>query len=275
MTSLTERQTKMLEYYRSGKTASESAKLVGFSDGKVCLRLLKRLGEPVRPSSHYHTKYVVNHQYFDVIDTEEKAYWLGFLAADGYVVDGNRIGITLKGDDVTHIEKFRVAIGSTHVISSRSRDAFGKRWRQVSFIFSSSHMAKTLTRHNIVPKKSLGVGPSELIPDELKRHYWRGVFDGDGCIHKINDGGRIRWRTTLCCNLLFADAYTKFVTSHVASSAKPFKNGNIYYISFCGERLTPAVVSLLYDGSTIHLDRKKALAEQAVSGPRGPAELSA
>ena len=50
-----------------------------------------------------------NIHYFDSIDTEEKAYWLGFLFADGAVTQYNHsydIELSLKIDDKEHVEKF-------------------------------------------------------------------------------------------------------------------------------------------------------------------------
>ena len=53
-----------------------------------------------------------NIHYFDSIDTEEKAYWLGFLFADGAITQYNHsydIELSLKIDDKEHVEKFAKA----------------------------------------------------------------------------------------------------------------------------------------------------------------------
>ena len=58
---------------------------------------------------------IINHQnetkfnehIFDVIDTEEKAYWLGFIFADGYISSrDNGFELSLKGSDIEHLHKF-------------------------------------------------------------------------------------------------------------------------------------------------------------------------
>ena len=52
-------------------------------------------------------KYYFNNLYFDSIDSEEKAYWLGFLYADGYILSSaNGFGCNLKEDDASHLKKF-------------------------------------------------------------------------------------------------------------------------------------------------------------------------
>ena len=58
---------------------------------------------------NYHNALKFDNTVFDTIDTEEKAYWLGFMYADGYVQNnGNSVELSLKGSDVEHLEKFRV-----------------------------------------------------------------------------------------------------------------------------------------------------------------------
>ena len=50
-----------------------------------------------------------NIHFFDIIDTEEKAYWLGFLFADGAVTQYKHsydIELSLQIGDKEHVEKF-------------------------------------------------------------------------------------------------------------------------------------------------------------------------
>ena len=43
-----------------------------------CIKIFIRQGEILR-------KYNVNHDFFESINTEERAYWLGFISADGCI----------------------------------------------------------------------------------------------------------------------------------------------------------------------------------------------
>jgi len=114
---------------------------------------------------------------FETIDTEEKAYWLGFLYADGSVGSSdNRIELGLAEKDLKQIEKFRDFIGIMNKISYRSQT---KSYR---YCFKSVPCKADLIKQGCVPKKSLILKfPSEeQVPKELIRHFIRGYFDGDG-----------------------------------------------------------------------------------------------
>ena len=58
----------------------------------------KRWGIKTRSLSDSHKVYYLNENYFEKIDTEEKAYWLGFIYADGYIT-GDKLGISLAKCD--------------------------------------------------------------------------------------------------------------------------------------------------------------------------------
>ena len=62
------------------------------------------------------SKFTVNHDSFNSIKTEEQAYWLGFMYADGYVSSGY-VGLSLAVRDSFHLEKFKSFLNSNHNIN--------------------------------------------------------------------------------------------------------------------------------------------------------------
>nr|DAG90196.1 MAG TPA: endonuclease [Crassvirales sp.] len=55
-----------------------------------------------------------NRDFFSVIDTEEKAYWLGFLYADGFIsASGNTVGLSISLKDIDHLKKYNNALNYT------------------------------------------------------------------------------------------------------------------------------------------------------------------
>ena len=121
---------------------------------------------------------------FETIDTEEKAYWLGFLYADGSVGStDNRIELGLAEKDLMHIEKFRDFIGIPNKISYRSNT---KSYR---YCFKSIPCKADLINKGCIPQKSLKLKfpTEEQVPSDLIKHFIRGYFDGDGWFTNTED----------------------------------------------------------------------------------------
>lgn len=69
-------------------------------------------------------KHKLNKSYFASIDSEEKAYWLGFLMADGCVYKGSsknsyRLQINLSFNDRDCLEKLNESIESDYDIKDK------------------------------------------------------------------------------------------------------------------------------------------------------------
>lgn len=130
-------------------------------------------------------KYNYDETFFEKIDTEEKAYWLGFIAADGSIISNETIlEIGLAKKDEQHLEKFIKSIkGSKEMIKQKKQNAGkGKLYDAVRVSVCSAKMCKDLKKQNITPNKSLTLGFLNHIDKNLIKHYLRGYFDGDGSI---------------------------------------------------------------------------------------------
>lgn len=132
-------------------------------------------------------KYSFNENYFEVINTEEKAYWLGFLYADGYVVKNDiekqyRVVLTLNENDTEHVELFRKCLDSNNPIRKVRTVLNDKEYFSSQFYIYSKKMVNDLCNIGCVQNKSLILKPP-IIKDDLIRHFIRGYFDGDGSIY--------------------------------------------------------------------------------------------
>lgn len=129
-------------------------------------------------------KYCCNQNFFKIIETQEQAYFLGFLYADGSVRDTkNRAEIKLKLHyrDKYIIENFNKVIEGNYPIKSE------KNTNCYKIDIGSRTMARDLIKKGCVPRKSL-VLKFPGINEELLNHFIRGYFDGNGCI-SINKHG--------------------------------------------------------------------------------------
>ena len=147
----------------------------------------------------------LNTTYFKQIDTPEKAYFLGLIAADGCVYiklckdRGNRYDfrLSLKESDKYLLEKFNSAIGNSLAIKTHKEklvsikeSKFYMSSKQCIVSIYNREFVTSLVSLGILPNKShLGIDTSK-IPTEYISDFIRGYFDGDGCIgvYKRNTG---------------------------------------------------------------------------------------
>ncbi len=126
--------------------------------------------------------YQVDEDFFDQIDRIEKAYWLGFIFADGYV-NRTRLSVDLNIKDRAHLYLLKRAMKSDHpvVYEERHSDRYknGKVVRAYIQIYSTK-IAARLRELGIVAKRK--TFDFTQIPEHLHSHWWRGFFDGDGRI---------------------------------------------------------------------------------------------
>jgi len=178
---------KLKALYEKHGSAVRVAEEIGANHKTISI-WMKKLGIEGKGSQGAR-KVSFNHEYFNSIDTEEKAYWLGFIMADGCVYVGARgnsyrLQINLKSADVAHLEKFQKAIGSSYKIQIKK---IGKAEAALLKV-NSTQMCLDLIKLGVVPRKSLICRFPEL-DKSFQSHFIRGYFDGDGSIdlHKKRD----------------------------------------------------------------------------------------
>lgn len=216
-------------------------------------------------------KYNYNYDYFKEINTEEKAYWLGFIYADGSVGVDPRpsLRISLVTEGKKHLEKFAKAVEfSGDVLGpyyakwkykgiSRTSEYFSLNFNEKSFV-------ENLINYGVVPNKTYVVKFPDIDPD-LQRHFIRGVFDGDGCItHKKTKGNN---KTYVAPSMNFVGAAPDFLRHIVnvfservgvrqVSVIKRKGKGSTWLFSYQG---TPAlrIRDWIYTDSTVWMECKK------------------
>ena len=220
---------------------------------------MKRRGLPLRSASECHRIYALNESYFDVIDTEEKAYWLGFIAADGCVYR-DALGVCLDEGDAEHLEKLRAALASEQPLRLLTDPRHGNRTSRLQI--HSQRLTGGLMAAGIIPAKSFTLLPWAG-PPELLRHYWRGVVDGDGSVGK---DGRGEWFVRLVGSRAMAQGFADFVAERTGwqrKEARPHKT--IWHVGYVGVSIPQAIATVLYKGATTFLDRKKATADELLA----------
>lgn len=110
-------ESKLIKMYENGDSTIKIAKVFNCAVGTINKRL-KKLGIKMKSNKEYRTKYSFDHNFFEIINTEEKAYWLGFMYADGNVRKRkNQSVIQIKVNDHEIIEKFIKSINGNMSVS--------------------------------------------------------------------------------------------------------------------------------------------------------------
>ena len=246
--------------------------LVEGCDGKhvglgLCNRDLLRLRihgdvNHVRRPEDAPRKYTLDTAFFDEIDTEAKAYWLGFVTADGSVTrtgrtNSLRVGLAIK--DTAHLERMNADLGSNRPLAfwlNRPHPA-------VTATFDSWQLVQGLRSLGVHPNKSGTVEPWDG-PEELMSHYWRGLFDGDGSIFRV--GGKASWTVDIAGSEPCVRAFAAWAQRICGSTATPRRHrGRTWHWRVGGGEKPQLVTRALYVGSTVYLDRKYELAGQLLA----------
>ncbi len=210
----------------------------------------------------------LNETYFDSIDTEEKAYWLGFLITDGNVSNGY-IQINLQERDKMHLEKFRTAIAA----QANVKTYINGKYSHAHFGVKSLAMVQKLEQYGIVPQKSLIAKPWNP-PIKLAKHYWRGIIDGDGHV-SVNRAKQYmrkghlqkttRYRVELWGTQEMTQGFANFLTTTIDIPLKISKKvRNIWRICYEGKIQVTRILELLYGNARIALARKEMEARRAI-----------
>ena len=194
--------------------------------------------------SHYEDKR--NENIFEEIDTEEKAYWLGFLCGDG-CIHGNYIRIALKHNDINHLKKFRSFLNAES-IEIIQKDNY------CSFSIGCKKIAEDLKKHGCVERKSLILEPPK-IKEEFYYDWIRGLWDADGGISYLIKSNR--WQSYLTSTKPVCDFFIK----QLNINTKPFlehRCNNTYRVHFNGRLNVLDKMNKIYknDSAIIYLDRK-------------------
>ena len=177
---LTEEQLKEMVRLRTKERMnySQIARIMGVSQQTVKRRLTDKLGVDDVPLKYQYDRY-----FFHNIDTKEKAYWLGFITADGYVnEDRNLLQIHLQWPDREHLEKFKRALQAESRIQVKQEIHSITGNPIATLVLNGKEVVEGLVKQGVRQVKSGIELPPENIPEEFIPDYIRGLWDGNGHI---------------------------------------------------------------------------------------------
>ena len=151
----------------------------------VSNKTIKRVLDKYDIKSRGNRKYFIKENIFNKIDSAEKAYWLGFILADGYInIPRKRVQIKLGEKDREHLLKFINFIGGDEKMLKKENNSI--TGNNIYYIaVNSLIMVKDLIDKNIFQGKS-GKEKWYNVKEEFILDYIRGIIDGDGNINNKN-----------------------------------------------------------------------------------------
>lgn len=216
--------------------------------------------QPIK--EHFNRKHNIDDKFFCQIDTQEKAYVLGFFYADGHT-SKKQYTVNFTSKDIQILQDISCVMKSTYPIRSITQSPSKKGKNKTTSYYnvitaSSIHLSEHL-------KKMIGVNKSltffdftKYVPKHLHRHYLRGYFDGDGSIYICQDRPVIQFTSgnqkniDLCTKILFENGITKNIIKTYQR-----KKESVYYCKLCCGLRLAKLYDYFYDDATIYLKRKQ------------------
>lgn len=229
--------------------------------GRAIPRVLKESGINTKLKN----RYTLNENYFEDIDTEDKAYWLGFIYADGYVGNSyfNNLVILLSKIDKNHLEKFKLAIDYTGSIRNAGKGGFENSQDRYAINFTSKKMTSDLRKLGLYPGKSLTMTKMPELKEDLIRHFIRGYFDGDGSIYTSRTTSYFKDKKyqyqKIEVSIIGTELFLNEIKTYMPYSyfrIKESKTPEMKYLVFYGVNEMKSIYDFFYNESTVFLDRK-------------------
>jgi hypothetical protein len=253
-------EVRIIEMYTQGKGSPTIAKEFGTNFYEI-LKVLKRNKIELRSARKSSKRTIFDEKFFERIDTEEKAYFLGFILADGCIsVKRNYLKIGISSKDIIILKEFnRIMKSDVKIHTYPHKGSFsGERYELSSLTFISPKIVSDLNNLGIGERKTFTVIPP-IIDESLEHHFWRGVMDGDGHISLYNTKNLKHVPNIefgICGNMSTMSSLSTFLTKYgIDHKITPDKS--IFRIRLTNRRALK-ILDILYKNSTIFLDRKKA-----------------
>ena len=220
--------------------------------------------------------YKFNINYFDEIDTPDKAYWIGFIWCDGSIIKRQKttnfveycLKIDLQDKDFEHLCKFKKCLNSEHPIKRYCcNSTFIKNASICRIDIYNKYFGKLLyDKYKIVPNRYDCFAIINSVPLQYSRDFIRGCLDADGSFSRYVHNGKYKYNVQfggskilldyiihiLYDNHIIVNDEHKYHKRHKEND----KDGNFLTVYFSGRKQFYNILEWLYKDSDIFLDRK-------------------
>ena len=265
--------------YNSGYSFSDLAKKYQCSINGIRDLLLKEKavisrGNKDLTGKDYNKRHSCNDLFFDKIDSEKKAYWLGYLFADGYNNQKeNSVSFSQSEPQEEMVYRFKEDLEATQTISIdkqrtniiHGKEITSKPAHRIKII--SKQLSDDLAKHGCIQGKTFTIAFPN-IDDQFKSHFIRGYFDGDGSVTNVKNttGTKAQFNIIGTLDLLLGiqEELVKKAGLNAIKISPARKDSQVYQLVYGGIENVKKFHSYLYSDSEIYLPKKKNIFESVL-----------
>ncbi len=206
------------------------------------------------------------HDFFNKIDTEEKAYLLGLMIADGSVTHDPNESTTNRSPMIRleMVDKDIVERISKETQTDAKIKKINREGKSTTYLWAvrSREMADDLRKYGVIQGKTISTNMVyNNIPKSLLRHYVRGLIDGDGSLYIDS-----------LCHVSFTGYSESFVNSvqllcqeliNKDNLMKITNYDNIFKFTYNG-KYAKELCRVIYKDCNISINRKQQIANKMI-----------
>ena len=244
--------------YKDGTKVSDIAKDFGVTNSTIYTRLNRRYGPLGKERAVNKRKYTVDESFFEIIDTQEKAYIMGWFYSDGSnSVSPNIAKIDVAEDSVDILIKIREVIGSNARIIPMKNSANSYAGENAQMLYRlgiyNKKVSKQIAALGICGNVTYTRTWPEWLSEDLEPHFIRGLIDGDGC---ISIGKKKGFTISYYGTKMMCEGFSKVLSKiGVDHRHKIDKNGH-HSIRIMKQAECVKFADYIYNDATIYLNRK-------------------
>jgi predicted HTH domain antitoxin len=251
-------------YTRQRLTIEKISETININAAKVS-KILKDNDITIRDKYTCGRKYYLNQHFFDVINDERRAYYLGLIYADGCNhIKSNKLTIGLQEGDRHILESFKKDLESNIPIRFRKGAKSGYKNSSI-FVVNCHYFSRALLKLGVMNAKSLILKfPNKnQVPPSLIKHFIRGYFDGDGsfsCYYNKKENV-YKYCAAIISTECFCKSLNKIFNKELQINTDirarfPDRNNSNRTLTISGKNQVYKFLDWIYDDAHIFLERK-------------------